>query len=210
MHEIQEKLLKQISQKNIGALTLREMGGLVGEKLPQKIKHHLLQLQKKGFIVIDKHNGVIKRVDDKEKSSNPLISVPILGAANCGPQTIFAEQNVEGYLKISKRILSKKGNIFALRAEGNSMNKADIDGAAIEDGDYVIIDSEYKNPKNNDYVVSVIDGMANIKKYLWDNDNSRILLISESTQDYTPIFIHQNDDFLINGRVIQVIKNPKN
>lgn len=80
---------------------------------------------------------------------------------------------------------------------------------AIEDGDYVIVDSGNINAKNGDYVVSVIDGLANIKKYLWDNKNLRILLVSESTHNYPPIFIHEDDNFLINGKIIQVIKNPR-
>ena len=209
MHEIQVKLLKLIKERNIGNLTLRDIGALLGEKLPQKVKHHLTQLQKKGFISVDKHNNIIKTINTKTDSPGLFVSIPILGAANCGPQTIYAEQNVEGYLKISKKFLTEKKNIFALRAEGNSMNKASIHGVSIDDGDFVIVNNEIKNPKNGDYVLSVIDGMANIKKYVLEKENERILLISESTKNYPPIIIHWDDDFLINGKVIDVIKKPK-
>jgi SOS-response transcriptional repressor LexA len=51
--------------------------------------------------------------------------------------------------------------------------------------------------------------MANIKKYLLDKKNSRIALLSESTQEYSPIFIHENDDFKINGKIVDVVKNIK-
>jgi len=63
MHPIQEKLLKLIGEKNIGSLTLREIGGLIGESLPQKIKHHLSQLERKGFILIDRRKELIRRVN---------------------------------------------------------------------------------------------------------------------------------------------------
>ena len=53
MHTIQEKLLKVIDDKNVGGLTLRQVGELIGETLPQKVKHHLSQLERKGFILID-------------------------------------------------------------------------------------------------------------------------------------------------------------
>lgn len=206
MHTLQEKMLKVIDEKNIGRLTLRQIGDLVGETLPQKVKHHLSQLERKGFILIDKKNKKISRISNKAKAGELFISIPIVGSANCGPATIYADQNIEGYLKISKRLAPNRKSVFAIKAEGNSMNKADIDGKNIEPGDYVIIDSENITPHDNEYVVSIIDGMANIKKYKIDRKNSRIALLSESTQEYAPIFIHKNDDFRINGKVVDVVK----
>lgn len=209
MHSIQEKLLKVIDGKNVGDLTLRQIGELIEEKLPQKIKHHLSQLERKGFILIDRKNKNISRISNKAKVGDIFISIPIIGAANCGPATIYADQNIEGYLKISKRLISNKKSVFALRAEGNSLNRANIDGKNVESGDFVIVDSEKISPHDGDYIVSVMDGMVNIKKYLLDKKNSRIALLSESTQEYSPIFIHENDDFKISGKIVDVVKNLK-
>lgn len=206
MHTIQEKLLKIIDEKNIGGLALRQIGNLIGENLPQKIKHHLSQLERKGFILIDKKNKKIRRISNKAKTDGLFISVPIVGSANCGPANIYADQNIEGYLKISKRFILNKKGLFAIKAEGNSMNQANIAGKNIEPGDYVIVDSKSVSPHDGDYVVSIIDGMANIKKYRLDKKNSRIALLSESTQEYAPIFIHEADDFMVNGKVVDVVK----
>lgn len=206
MHTLQEKLLKVIDEKNIGNLTLRQIGKMVDEKLPQKIKHHLSQLERKGFILIDRKNKKISRISNRAKSSDIFISIPIIGAANCGPATIYADQNIEGYLKVSKRLAPNKKSVFAIKADGNSLNRANIKGKNIENGDYVIVDSESISPYDGDYIVSIIDGMANIKKYRLDKKNNRIALLSESTQEYTPIFIHQSDDFRISGKVVGVIK----
>ena len=209
MHAIQEKLLKLIDDKNIGGFTLRQIGGLIGEKLPQKVKHHLSHLERKGFILIDRKNKKISRISNKAKAGDIFISIPIVGSANCGPANIYADQNIEGYLKISKRLAPNKKSVFALRAEGNSLNKADVGGKNVESGDFVIVDSENLSPRDGDYVVSVIDGMANIKKYRLDKNHSRIALLSESTQEYSPIFIHQNDDFRISGKVVGIVKNMR-
>lgn len=206
MHTIQEKLLRVIDDKNIGGLTLRQIGDLIGETLPQKIKHHLSQLERKGFVVVDRKNKNISRISNRAKTGDIFISIPIVGAANCGPATIYADQNIEGYLKISKRLVPNKKSVFALRAEGNSLNKAYIGGKNVESGDFVIVDSENTSPRDGDYVVSVIDGMANIKKYRLDKSHARIALLSESTQEYSPIFIHKNDDFRISGKVVDVVK----
>lgn len=206
MHTIQEKLLKIVDEKNIGGLTLRQIGDLIGESLPQKIKHHLSQLERKGFILIDKKNKKISRISNKAKTDGLFVSVPIVGSANCGPATIYADQNIEGYLKISKRFISNKKGLFAIKAEGYSMNQANIAGKNIEPGDYVIVDSKNVSPHDGDYIISIIDGMASIKKYRLDKKNSRIALLSESTQEYTPIFIHEADDFMINGKIVDIVK----
>lgn len=206
MHTIQEKILKLVDEKNIGNFTLRQIGELIGESLPQKIKHHLSQLERKGFILIDKKNKKISQISNKAKAGGLFISVPVVGSANCGPAVIYADQNIEGYLKISKRLVPNKKSIFAIKAEGNSMNKANVDGKNIEGGDYVIVDSGNISPHDGDYIVSIIDNMANIKKYRLDRENSRIALLSESTQEYAPIFIHEADNFIINGKVVDVVK----
>lgn len=206
MHLIQEKILKLIDEKNISHLTLREIGELIGEKLPQKIKHHLDQLVHKGFITIDSKNGSIARINHKPQKNNLFVSIPIVGSANCGPAAIYADENIEGYLKISKRLIAKQKGIFAIKAQGNSLNKANINGSNIEPGDFVVIDSNQIVPKDGDYVLSIIDGMANIKKYRLDLKNERIVLLSESTQSTAPIFVHKDDDFRINGKVVDVIK----
>lgn len=206
MHKTQEQLLTLIDERNIGSLTLREVGNLIGEKLPQKVKHHLTQLQIKGFIIINKKAQTIKRISNKAKQGELFLSLPIVGSANCGPAEIFANENIESYLKISKSLVPYKKGLYVIKAEGNSLNRSSIKGKNIESGDYVIVDSENISPHDGDYIVSIIDGMANIKKYRLDKANERIVLQPESTQDFPPVFIHQDDDFRISGKVLDVVK----
>ncbi len=211
MHPIQEKILVLAKKLNLKDKSLREIGELVGcVGAPQKIKHHLQQLEKKGFIQFLGEGNAIRRLGDNLKKVGALISVPILGAANCGEANLFADDNVDGYLKVSPGLLKKKDNIFAIRASGFSMNRASVNGEAIDEGDYVIVDSENKNPSNGDYVLSIIDGVANIKKFSLDKGRETIILSSESSKDYPPIYIHRDDAqyYHIGGRIMQVIKKP--
>jgi repressor LexA len=216
MHKIQEKLLQQADKKNLGKYTLREIGAFVGETSPQKIKHHLQQLEKRGFLRVDKNAQIIEKITEQGSikgilKNARLLSIPILGSANAGPAMVFANANIEGYLRVSSNLLERPTGhrLFALKVDGPSMNMSVINGKRIEDGDYVIIDSEDREAVNNDIVLSVIEGMANIKKYYIDKENNQILLMSESTHDFPAIHIHENDDFAINGKVIGVIKTPK-
>jgi repressor LexA len=197
-------------------MTLRDIAKLIGEESPQLVKHHLNQLEKKGLIRIDKVKGLIEKaqggwVNSMLKRGARLINIPILGSANCGPAELFATSNIEGYLRVSSSLMGRntQHRLFALKTIGPSMNRASVGDKTIEEGDYIIVDSQDTSPANGEVVVSVIDGMANVKKYFLDKENQQIVLMSESTQDFAPIHIHQDDDYWINGKVVQVIKKPK-
>ncbi len=207
MHQIQQKILNFADKINLKRDGLRQIGRLVGEPHPFKISYHLKKLVEKGFIKIDKKTGVIKRTKNEEPQKGLFLAIPVLGSANCGDASIFAEENLEGYIKVSKNIIKDSDGLLAIKATGNSMNKANIDGQSIENGDYVIVDSK-KQPQPNDYVLAIIDNCANIKKLFSDSKNKIISLISQSTENHPTIFIHETDKFLINGVVKYVIKRP--
>lgn len=210
MHELQKKLMNLANKMNLSELTLRDIGEEVGlgREKPQIIKHHLQQLVKRGLL--KNKDGKYFLVSLKEENKNSsLISLPIYGMANCGEALSLAEDQVQGYLKVSPSILKKKKNIFVVRAKGNSMNKALIGQENIDDGDYVLVDAESKSPENGDCVLSIIDGAANIKRFKKDQGRGLIMLLSESTSNYEPIYIHQDDveSYSVAGKVIGVLKN---
>ena len=101
-----------------------------------------------------------------------------------------------------------KKDLYSVIADGSSMNLAKVDNKnTIESGDFVLVDSGYKNYKNGDIVVAVIDGMATIKRYKYEKENERIVLEADSTEKYLPIFIHEGDDFQLSGKVVGIIKS---
>ena len=193
MHEIQRKLLDLCSNCEQLPLSLREIGRRVEVNHPQKIKHHLNQLVKKNLIIIDEQKKIIKLGKSGIIKNTKMFSIPILGLADCGQATAFADEYIEGYLKVSASVIKKKKNLFCVKAKGNSMNNANINGKSIENGDFVIIDGDQRNPKSGDYVLSVIDGCANIKRFVKDIVNNCYVLLSESTENYPPIFNDEKD-----------------
>ena len=219
MHKIQQKILSLAGKKNLASLTLRKIGKLIGEKgSPQKIKHHLEKLKEKGLLIKSIDGQKIKpMISGNIDQATKLISLPIYGSANCGQALELADNTIEEYLKVSKGVLGKDllnkiKDLFVLKAVGNSMNGANINNESIEDGDYVIIDRKEKNPNNGDYIVSLIEGAANIKKFFVDEKNKQVVLISESFFDIAPIHIHKDDlnDYSICGKVVKVMKKPEN
>jgi len=175
--------------------------------------YHVQRLKEEGYLqktsnqprsININSNEVLKTIIPKSIGS---FSIPVLGSANAGSATALAEENISGYLKVSRKDLNRKNGIFALRVAGDSMNKARIDGKNLEDGDFVLIDSEYKSPKNGDYILSIIDNCANLKKFEEDKKTGEIRLLSESKNPtHKPIYVSSEDNFMVNGKIISVVK----
>jgi len=211
MNRNQKAILGLLANADGEKRTLQVIADKLGLGSPQAVKYHLEQLRKDGRIEIDPETGEIKKVPIESKKEGNAVLIPILGAANCGAATLCAEERFEGFLRVSSSIVKKVKNIFAIKAVGDSMNNARIKNKNIEDGDYVLVDTSDKNIKDKDYVLSTIEDHANIKRFIHDKDNNQIILISESNKNYPPIIIRNTDDYsyLVNGKVIQVIKTPK-
>ncbi len=220
MHPMQQALLELSKKSNLAQLSLREMAAGIGApgESPQKIKHHLLQLQKKGFLSIDRARGMMERTSLKPGWSTGLVnkkstlfSIPMIGVTNAGPAKVFAEQNFQGILRISGRLIgrSEPTGLYALKVDGSSMNRALVDGKLIEDGDFVIVDSKDTDASTGDVVLAIIDSRATIKRLVNDKENGQVVLKADSSFDYEPIYLHPDDDFAISGKVIGVIKKPR-
>ncbi|MEP7162722.1 MAG: transcriptional repressor LexA [Candidatus Moraniibacteriota bacterium] len=166
---------------------------------------YLNALEKKGYIErTSEDRGILL----KGISSEAFVQIPVFGAASAGAATMFAEQYVEGYLRVSKNIV-KERNVFAVQVSGTSMNKAKVNGKTIENGDFVLVNAEAKEFRSGDRVLVVIDGLATVKTYR-SVDGHTIALLPESTdKKHKPIFLTKDDNFVINGKVINVLKMPK-
>ncbi len=208
MHPIQQSILGLFDHASAIPFNLRWIGRQIHVDHPQKVKHHLLQLEKSGLVTIGGDKGEVTLVHEGVQSNEDLVALPVMGYANCGRALSFAEDHVQGFLKVSKRLLNglNLDRLFVLRAAGDSMNRSNIQGESIEDGDFVIVKKTEGELENGERIVSVIDGCANIKRFY--KKGEEVALVSESTKDYLPIFIHENDSYHVVGTVAKVVKNP--
>jgi len=192
-------------------MSYREIGRELGIENPQTVIYHIGQLKKKGLIYFDNKEKRQRVAKPEAFVSDKIFNIPIVGTASCGPALELTQDNIQGYLKISQKSVkrSKPDGLIAVKAVGHSLNKANVNGDSIENGDYVIVNCQ-KQPENGDYVLSTIDGATNVKKYYKDNKKKEIRLVSESTLDIPPIVLHQEDvdalNYLINGVILRVVK----
>jgi repressor LexA len=182
---------------------------------PSSAHYHVKKLQEEGYLERESNKPRSIGIHPDKTVKSPFlketgldsIRVPLLGSANAGTATIFAEENIEGYVKVSRSDLKHKDRAFALRVEGDSMNQAKINGKNLEEGDFVLVDSEDTDPEDRDYVLSVIDGCANVKKFERDKNTGAVRLVSESSNPvHKSIYVSSEDDFMVNGKIINVIK----
>lgn len=166
---------------------------------------YLNALEEKGYIErTSEDRGILL----KGVNSDHFVEIPVFGAASAGAATMFADQYVEGYLRVSKRLV-KDHNVFAVQVSGTSMNQARVNAKTIQNGDFVLVDADVKDYKSGDRVLVVIDGLATVKTYR-SVDGRTIALMPESTDKrHQPIFLTPEDNFVINGRVVDVLKMPK-
>lgn len=153
--------------------------------------------------------GYIKRIKGAERgiilmeSTNEIVAnVPLVGSVACGVP-LLAEENVEGYIPVETRLLHGNAkDYFFLRAIGDSMNKANIDGKSIEEGDLILV-KKGSTPNNGDKIVALIGDEATVKVFKKGADF--VALVPQSSNPANkPIILHS--DFTIQGVVKAVYK----
>lgn len=206
----QASLLKLAQTRDINDLSFRQIGKLLGGEHPYAVQLAKKALIREGRLIYNERTEKVS-LPDGDFDRGSLIQVPILGRVSCGVATELAGEGPHDFLPVSPSLVHTKrwNDIFALIAAGDSMNEAKIHGQSVEDGDYVIVRKvDNYSPKDGDYVVSRLDDMYNLKKFHVDNDQRRIILTSESSERYTPIFIAEEDMsyYAVEGVAIDVVK----
>lgn len=157
-------------------------------------------LENKDLIKRDKERRIYLVKNDSFANMDNIISIPLYGLASCGEALAYAENDIaDDFLQISKSFFpgKKKGELFAVKALGDSMDKDKI-----SDGDYVIFekcDSVYHSHLDGKIVVAVINGMATIKRFKVVDKNTIALVPNSNNAIHHPIFLDKTDSISIAG-----------
>lgn len=110
-------------------------------------------------------------------------TIPLIGLASCGVPSNYYHDEIE---QIPVTADVAREGVYALRAEGNSMEPS------IKDGDIVICDKEM--PCENGSIVhyTTIDGESGLKKYSLNEETRQVTLFPLNT-DFTPVLIDMDD-----------------
>ena len=213
MNPIQKQLLELADTTPLGDLTYYSIAKKLSVNHPYRVKFALDQLEKTGHIMRNKNTGKITKIA-KDQSFTGFLSIPYYGEVNCGQALTIADDTIKNFLKVSPSVVrhTNLAKIFALKAKGNSMNKAIIHGRSACEGDYILAEKVEKHQiRSGDYVISIIQGYANLKRIYIDYGNEQIVLFSESSEDYPPIIIStidadEDSAYVPIARAVEIIK----
>ncbi len=189
------------------APSLTELQQMLEISTKRGVVSHLEALEKKGYIIRTSEPRGIQVINDEEPVYEYLVGIPILGYANAGTPLVLAQEESLGVLQLEPNLVDgKKQNLFGLIVKGDSMNLRDIDGKALEEGHYLVVqkDAEYED---GDVVVAIVDGCATVKNI--KREKGIVILYPQSNNPiHRPIYLNTKSDSLINGKVVMVLDNP--
>jgi len=194
----QEEILEFISgfiSENGYPPSIQEIADAFGIASKHGVVRHLEALIKKGYIEkTDTSARSIRILDGKFQSSSNMLSLPMVGRVSAG-HPILAEENIEDYVAIPRRLIKSEGRYFVLKVQGDSMLNA-----GIHDGDLVIVRSTNQS-ESGSIVVALVGDEVTVKRYI-ASGNSQYL--KAENPEYSDIFPTQ--EWSIQGRVVGLIR----
>ncbi len=156
------------------------------------VQDHFTALRKKEYLApAEGRSRSLKLL--VENTVNNVCMIPVLGDVAAG-KPVFCDENHTGYVSVSKEMVSRGFDYFALNVRGDSM----ID-AGILNGDIAIIRKQ-ENAYDKEIVVALIDDSVTLKRFF--KEPTRIRLEPENS-NYKPIYCH---DVKILGVLSNIIR----
>ncbi len=195
LHPTQKKLLDLLREHSDNPLTIVELKDLLGASSTSVIHHHILRLEKKGYLRRNPSNPKDYRILTDSPDSY-MAYINLYGLAQCGPNGSLLEGDPVDRIKMESRILGfPSEEAFMVQAKGNSMTPY------IKSGNLVIAQkTQDLGMLNGKVVVCINDGKALIKKLTIQNQE---VLLSSFNEKYHPFTAA--DDFRIEGVVRGVL-----
>jgi len=197
LHEKQGRILELLKENKSNPLTVAQLMKAIDVESPGVFYYHLNQLQKKGYMKYNPDNSKDYIVLDKPEDS--VVYVPKYGMAQCGPEGIMLDDNIEEQIPIASALLRFAAtDAFIVEARGDSMEPKIIEG------DIVIAQKKNTAPENGEIIVCSHNSIAMIK--VFSKVDGLISLNSLKYHKYNPITVKEGDDFNIAGVVKHILK----
>lgn len=190
--EILEFVAEYIKENGMSP-SFNEIKDKFGLSALSTVHEHITELVDKGYLRRDERKERGLYLPAKRQQ---FIEVPLVGAIACGQPIEAIEMQGEFIRVVREETL--RGNIYALKAKGDSMIQE-----GIFDGDFIIVKKQ-STAENGDTVVAVIDdNQATLKKYFQEKGKIRL---QPANPEFAPIYRQEVE---IRGVVVKIIRNLK-
>lgn len=126
-----------------------------------------------------------------EVEIDDMYPIPLLGRVVAG-KPLEEQENLEGYVYVNYR---PKEEYFAVRVHGDSMINAGILDKSI------IICHKQETAESGDIIVAMLNGEQTVKRFKM---NGNTCFLKPENPNYDPIFVTENDEFIILGKVVEM------
>jgi len=180
-------------EENEVSPSLEELKEKFGLSALSTVHEHITELVDKGYLRRDERKERGLYLPAKRQQ---YIEVPLLGTIACG-KPLEAIETPEEFIRVVRED-PLRGNLYALKAKGNSMIQE-----GIFDGDFIIVKKQ-QTAENGDTVVAIIDdNEATLKKYYQEKDRIRL---QPANPTFSPTYRQEVE---IRGVVVKIIRNLK-
>ena len=184
--------------------TEREIGQAVGLKSGMTIHHHLVRLEKDGYIERGEAPSRKRRsISLTEKGWQAVGRTPLLGRTAAGRGLEAVAYGDEAYSLAAELLASPRSgrHRYLLRVVGQSMVEA-----RIEDGDLLVVEED-EDPPDGAVVVALLRGEeATVKRLRREGEMVRLRSQNGGYED----IVVPAEDVKVQGRVVYVIHPPAN
>ncbi|KKW42452.1 MAG: LexA repressor [Candidatus Magasanikbacteria bacterium GW2011_GWA2_56_11] len=192
----QKEILEFVTEyikKNDTSPSFNEIKDKFGLSALSTVHEHITELVDKGYLRRDERKERGLYLPAKRQQ---YIEVPLIGVIACG-KPIEAIEMPDEFIRVARED-SLRGNIYALKANGDSMIKE-----GIFDGDFIIVKKQ-NTAENGDTVVAIIDdNQATLKKYFQEKEKIRL---QPANPEFAPMY---RTEVEIRGVVKKIIRNLK-
>ena len=129
--------------------------------------------------------------------SSSTLNVPFFDVGISAGFPSPADDFIELTIDLNKEFIKNRDSTYFAKVKGHSMKNA-----GINDGDLLIIDKSLE-PQNNQIAVCQIDGEFTVKRIKIEE---KIVWLIAENEDYKPIKVTPENDFMIWGIVTNSIK----
>jgi len=141
--------------------------------------------------------GVSRSIELVKTKASSMFEVPLVGTIICG-KPIEAIEVPDSVIEIAKDRRFQEGELYALKAKGNSMI-----GDGIFDGDFLIVKKQEWADDGDTAVAIIDDNEATLKKYYKEKGRIRL---QPANPAFSPIYRKEVE---VRGIVVKVIRDLK-
>ncbi|NTW32472.1 MAG: translesion error-prone DNA polymerase V autoproteolytic subunit [Bacteroidetes bacterium] len=146
--------------------------------------------------LLNLHNT--KTLDIFSCSTETMLELPLIDKGISAGFPSPANDFIDVAIDLNKELIKNPSSTFFGRVKGDSMKDS-----GINNGDLLIIDKSLE-PQNGKIAVCFIDGEFTIKRIILDKDCCWLM---PANNDYKPIKVTEENDFIVWGIVVHVIKS---